>query len=589
MAIPQTPSPLANIIAAKTYNAAWFSGATKEAQITNAIAAAVKDGASYVYVPGNMLPYTASLVTFNTAVKMIREGSFGTVFDIMAYGAAGDGVTDDTAAAQGALAGAQASTGRGYVYFPEPAVGYALSATLNVTAADIFFIGDGTASVITALNANFNLITLASTAHRFRATGLWFKGAATLSSTSQWAIFTGAFAAPDDVLIDACYFGSLVSAGASLNNAIKIDGGNRWRIHHCTIAYLQGAVSPTSGYGILCGTHNKAIFSDNHFYGSNGHGRHAIYLSGGCLYCDVHHNYVEAFTEEAFPIYALSAQTANIGNRIHHNIIINGGQLTSGSAGISITGKCQRNTVAHNYIDGFQGWGIIVVLANNTPASNLDQNIISGNFVRNVAWGGISLEGSSNSQVLDNSIFDVSTASVGTYPGIDMRVDPGFATVNTNAVIRNNICRGANLRSGIWIPDAGHTGTILEDNDFNCGPGGVARVDNGGGSVIVGKGNTFGLAKASGNNGDASVTIMYSRDAEVERFASALTANRTVTLSATNAINGAEFTIVRTGLGAFTLDVGPGLKVIPAGTAAFVDVLYDSTVGGWILKRYGAL
>ena len=74
MSIPQTPSPLSNILASKTYNAAWFSGATVESQITAAIAAAVTDSALYVFVPANMLPYTAGLVTFNTAVKVVREG-----------------------------------------------------------------------------------------------------------------------------------------------------------------------------------------------------------------------------------------------------------------------------------------------------------------------------------------------------------------------------------------------------------------------------------------------------------------------------------------------------------------------------------
>jgi hypothetical protein len=87
----------------------------------------------------------------------------------------------------------------------------------------------------------------------------------------------------------------------------------------------------------------------------------------------------------------------------------------------------------------------------------------------------------------------------------------------------------------------------------------------------------------SGDRGDANVTLVAG-DLEVQRFATALTANRTVTLSATGA--GSKFRIVRTGLGAFTLDVG-GLKTIPAGTAAFVDVAHDGT--NWRLTAYGVL
>lgn len=87
MSIPQSPSPLSNIIAAKTYNAAWFSGATKEAQITAAIAAALADGALYVYVPANMLPYNASQVVFSTSIRMIAEGTNPAEVDVKAYGA----------------------------------------------------------------------------------------------------------------------------------------------------------------------------------------------------------------------------------------------------------------------------------------------------------------------------------------------------------------------------------------------------------------------------------------------------------------------------------------------------------------------
>lgn len=90
----------------------------------------------------------------------------------------------------------------------------------------------------------------------------------------------------------------------------------------------------------------------------------------------------------------------------------------------------------------------------------------------------------------------------------------------------------------------------------------------------------------SGDRGDASVTLQVGVDAPQQRFATALTANRVVTLSAVDAFNGAQFRVTRTGLGAFTLDVG-GLKTIPSGVAAFVDVEHDGTA--WRLTAYGTL
>lgn len=67
-----------------------FSG-TKEARITAAVALAVSLGWTMVYIPIkawdglSMLPYNASLVTFNAAVQMFAENGAGS-FDPVAYG-----------------------------------------------------------------------------------------------------------------------------------------------------------------------------------------------------------------------------------------------------------------------------------------------------------------------------------------------------------------------------------------------------------------------------------------------------------------------------------------------------------------------
>src|SRR2546423_383812 len=83
-------------------SSAWWDVSTVEAKITEAIAYAVSIGAKACYVPDCFLPYTASLVTFNSAVRMTMEGRDPSVMWVDAYGAVGDGVTDDTAAIQGA-------------------------------------------------------------------------------------------------------------------------------------------------------------------------------------------------------------------------------------------------------------------------------------------------------------------------------------------------------------------------------------------------------------------------------------------------------------------------------------------------------
>jgi hypothetical protein len=94
------------------------------------------------------------------------------------------------------------------------------------------------------------------------------------------------------------------------------------------------------------------------------------------------------------------------------------------------------------------------------------------------------------------------------------------------------------------------------------------------------------IVPVSADRGDSSQTLTVGTDSQIQRWATALTANRTVTLSTTGATNGDWFRVVRTGLGAFTLDVG-GLKTIPNATAAAVDVAYDGTA--WRLTDYGLL
>lgn len=90
----------------------------------------------------------------------------------------------------------------------------------------------------------------------------------------------------------------------------------------------------------------------------------------------------------------------------------------------------------------------------------------------------------------------------------------------------------------------------------------------------------------SADRGDTSQTLTAGVDETTQRWATTLTANRTVTLSTTGAINGDRFRVVRTGLGAFTLDVG-GLKTIPSATAGWVDVDFNGTA--WVLTGYGTL
>lgn len=87
-----------------TINAARFPGITDEQKIQAAIDHAVNISAQRVTVPMSMIPYDASVISFDMSVQMIREGGDPSTYDVQAYGAAGDGVVDDTASVRAAIA-----------------------------------------------------------------------------------------------------------------------------------------------------------------------------------------------------------------------------------------------------------------------------------------------------------------------------------------------------------------------------------------------------------------------------------------------------------------------------------------------------
>jgi len=88
--------------------------------------------------------------------------------------------------------------------------------------------------------------------------------------------------------------------------------------------------------------------------------------------------------------------------------------------------------------------------------------------------------------------------------------------------------------------------------------------------------------------GDAAKTLQYRRDTSTQIWATALGANRAVSLSATGVFIGAKFHIVRavSATGAFNLNVGTGpLKALVPET--WCDVEYNGSA--WVLTAYGAL
>ena len=91
------------------------------------------------------------------------------------------------------------------------------------------------------------------------------------------------------------------------------------------------------------------------------------------------------------------------------------------------------------------------------------------------------------------------------------------------------------------------------------------------------------------DNGNADATLTYASSTQVQRWNTVLTANRTVTLSTSNAKEGARFVIVR-GSGAtgnYTLAVGSLATLRAPGEWCIVG--YDAGTAAWVLLGWGYL
>ncbi len=231
-----------------------------------------------------------------------------------------------------------------------------------------------------------------------------------------------------------------------------------------------------------------------------------------------------------------------------------------------------RPVIARNTVSGAGYYGILVQLAAPT-IDPLRAGSIVDNDVRD--WG------------------QVGTYRAGIYASLS-----GFSGVLEGLVISRNVLAlptaarndqfavvlaalSGEVQLGRAALDGNFTGSGVTYPGVSTG-GSITGVLPPAGSVPAASGGDT----ISNDRGDASVELLARLDDPIQRFATTLTAERAVVLRADGAVRGDHFRVVRTGLGPHGLDVG-GLKVIPPGTAAFVDVTFDGAA--WALTGYGRL
>jgi hypothetical protein len=463
-------------------------------------------------------------------------------------------------------------------------------AGITVSAPDVHLVLRPGA-ILRTPSASTHAITLASTAHRAGIFGGRIEGVATSNATTQWGIFTASQAAPNDVTVKGVTF-SGADASHGLNNGVLLDGlgvsgiGLRWTLTRNRVERVWGSI-PGTGYGFLLSRAWAADVSDNKFvFGGSGRGRHAIYLP-----LARHGRIIKNYIEECYDVNIVLADYDGTDglpgcdrNLVALNMLKNGGFDSAAVSGIGLYGLARYNRISTNFIDGFKGRASIEVSKAATTQRPVS-NTISNNEITNGDQFGINVQGALKTTISGGTIEDVSLLSSGTYAAIKVQQD-NSATAADKTTIQGVTARGTTLRTGVSVDATAPAPTVTVIKDCHFPDFQTYPIESNGLSSLVVENNRYAADPMSGDRGDANVTLTATLSEEVQRFATTLTVNRTVTLSTTQAHKGAKFRVVRTGLGAFTLDVG-GLKTIPSATAAFVDVAYDGTA--WRLIGYGLL
>jgi hypothetical protein len=322
------------------------------------------------------------------AVQRTVQSKLRDVVSVKDFGAVGDGVADDTAAIQAAMAAANGKA----LYF--------LTGTYKTTSAtfsslsNMLIFGDGFSSVIQVSTA-IDAWLFDNTCSNINIEGLTFVGAS-VATEAKSAL---RLRAPSSSVRN-CYF-------RNFNNGVLIQDENA---SDCLITgnIFKDLIGATSGNGYGAYTiAQRTIISDNHF---NAVGRHDVYLSGstprGAQYCVVEGNTSISCGYEAIALYATSTQGSVKGCIAQGNSI-----KSAGFQGIGLTANSTDNIIANNYIEAAAQYGIQLE-GSSTAGTYPLRNVICGNNVIDCGGQQIRAINSSNNIFVGNTTSAVSVTPI---------------------------------------------------------------------------------------------------------------------------------------------------------------------------------